>query len=592
MILLVIYPSLANCQDIDFKAAAIPGVLRVGEQFRLVYSINQNVSDLEIPNLKDFQLLSGPSSSFSSSIQTVNGKTTSTIQYTYTYYFRALKEGTFTISPAKVKYKGKTWESNAITVEIVGTGSQQQGQQQDNPSQTVTNPGEDVFVRLHVDKHTAYIGEQIIAWVKIYTKIDLSGLDQGYKGPEFTGFYKQPVEIPQIHQLNPENVNGDIYYTGTIQKVVLYPQRTGEITIEPFDVGVTIRKQVQRRSRSPFDNFFGPAVQEIPKTLKSNAVKIKIKPLPARPQSFTGAVGNFTLKSSVDKSTLKTNEALTYKVIVSGKGNVKLIDEPKISFPANIEQFEPKTVVNQTNELSGTKSFEYVLIPRYAGAYTIPPFEFTFFDPAKSSFTRLTSEEYTINVEKGDEDTTAVVVSGLSKEDFRLLGKDILFIKNKPFRLYNAGKVIYGRPYFFLVYVISLILFLLVIIIRRESIKRNANISQVKNRRANRLARKRLKRAQVYLGHNQQEQYYEEVMKAMWGYLGDKLSLPVAELSRDKSREILVQKQLDRELLTGIYALLDNCEYARFAPSSELSDMRKLYSDAINIISKLEQRLK
>lgn len=593
LILLVIYPCFVYNQDIDFKAAAIPGVLRVGEQFRLVYSINQNVSDWEVPNLKDFQLLSGPMSSFSSSIQTVNGKTTSTIQYTYTYYYRALKEGTFTISPAKVKYKGKTWESNEVTVEIVGAGSQQKSQpQQGTPSQPVTNPGEDVFVRLHVDKHTAYLGEQIIAWVKIYTKIDLSGLDQGYKGPEFTGFYKQPVEIPQIHQLKPENVDGDIYYTGIIQKVVLYPQRTGEITIEPFDVGVTIRKQVQRRSRSLFDDFFGPSVQEIPETLKSNAVKIKIKPLPARPQSFTGAVGNFTLKSSVDKSTLKTNEALTYKVVVSGKGNVKLIDEPKISFPANIEQFEPKTVVNQTNELSGTKTFEYVLIPRYAGAYTIPPFEFTFFDPAKGSFNKLTSTEYTINVEKGDEDTTAVVVSGLSKEDFRLLSKDILFIKNKPFRLYNAGKVIYGQPYFFMVYAISLILFLLIIIIRRESIKRNANLNQVKNRRANRLARKRLRRAQVYLGHNQKEQYYEEVMKAMWGYLGDKLSIPVAELSRDKSREILVQKQLDGELLTGIYTLLDNCEYARFAPSSELSDMKKLYSDAINIISKLEQRLK
>ena len=586
-------------QDIGFKASANPRVLRTGEQYRLEYEINVNVSDMEIPSLKDFQLLGGPSTSSSTSIQIINGKTTRSVQYVYTYYLRALKEGTFTIPPAKARYKGKTYESNSVTVEVISAGSSRQqpqaapGQSQpQKPDQTNIQSADDVFVRLHVDKRSAYLGEQIIAWVKIYTKIQLSGLTQGYKGPEFTGFYKQPVEIPQLTNLEAENVNGEIYYTGTIQKVVLYPQKTGEITIEPFDLGVTIRQQVRSRSRSFFDDFFGPTVQDIPRSLTSKAVKIRVKPLPAKPQSFTGAVGNFSLQSSVDKNTLRTNEALTYKVTITGKGNIKLVDEPNVSFPPNIEQFEPKTVVNQTNELSGNKTFEYVLIPRYAGEYKIPPFEFTYFDPVKGRFIALMSEEYAINVEKGDEDTTAVVVTGLSKEDFRLLGRDILFIKNKPFRLFREGKIIFGQRYFYLVYGISFILFLSIVILRREAIKRNSNISLVRNRKANRMAGKRMRKARNYLKQNNQDAFYEEVMKALWGYLGDKLTIPVAELSRDKSRDVLKQKKIDHALVESIYALLDNCEYARFAPPAGESDMQKLYRDAVKLISKLEQKLK
>ena len=589
---------LVSGQDIEFSANASPRVVRAGEQFRLEYEINENVSDLEIPSLTDFQLLGGPSTSSSTSIQIINGKTTRSVQYTYTYFLQALKEGTFTISPAKAKYKGKTYESNSVTVEVIGAGvSQQQtqtapGQGQQQTDQAAIQPGDDVFVKLHVDKQSAYLGEQIIAWVKIYTKIQLSGLNQGYKGPEFTGFYKQPVEIPQLTNLEAENVNGEIYYTGTIQKFVLYPQKTGEIAIEPFELGVTIRQQVRSRSRSIFDDFFGPTVEDIPRTLMSKAVKIKVKSLPARPQSFTGAVGHFSLQSSVDKNALRTNEALTYKVTISGKGNVKLIDEPNVTFPPNIEQFEPKTVVHQINELSGTKTFEYVLIPRYAGEYIIPPFEFTYFDPAKGDFTTVISGEYAINVVKGDEDTTAVIVTGLSKEDFRLLGKDILFIKNKPFKLSGEGKIIFRQSYFYLVYGISFLLFLLIVILRRETIRRNANINLVKNRKANRMAGKRLRKAHNYLRQDDQNAFYEEVMKALWGYLGDKLTIPVAELSRDKSRDVLKQKQVDDDLVEDIYHLLDSCEYARFAPSAGTSDMQILYKDAVTLISKLEQKLK
>ncbi|MBN2612266.1 MAG: protein BatD [Bacteroidales bacterium] len=599
LILFAAISGAAIAQDIEFKATANPRVLRIGEQLRLEYSLNEDVSELEIPEFNGFQLLGGPMTGSSTSIQIINGKTTRSSQYTYTYYLRAAKEGTFTIPPAKAQLKGKTYESNALTIEVVGSGATQQQSAQpqgQTQPQTGTPPaaskGEDVFVRLHVDKHSAYLGEQIVAWVKVYTKLQLSGLGQGYKGPEFTGFYKQPVEIPQLTSLEPENVNGDIYYTGIIQKVVLYPQKTGELSIEPFDLVVTTRQQVRSRSRSLFDEFFGPAVQDVPRTLRSNLMKIKVKPLPGKPQSFTGAVGNFSLKSSVDKTELKTNEAITYKITISGKGNIKLVDEPNISFPLNIEQFDPKTTINQANELSGSKTFEYVLIPRYAGEYNIPAFDFTFFDPANGRFTTLSTTPYTINVAKGDEDTTAVVVSGLSKEDFRLLGKDILFIKNKPLKLKKQDDLVFGSTVFYLAYIMSLVLFGLIIILRRETIKRNANLVMVKNRKANKQARKRLKKAKDYLAQQKQDLFYEEVMKALWGYLGDKLIIPVADLSRDKSRELLQQRNADEKLISDFYTLLDSCEYARFAPDKGTADMQKLYTDAVLLISKLEQSLK
>ncbi len=584
-------------QDLEFKASAIPKVLRVGEQFQLVYEVNQNVSRVEIPDLSDFQLLGGPMTSSSTSIQIINNKTTKTVKYTYTYYLRAIKDGNFTIPPASVKYKGKTHQSNSIAIEVIPGGStskqsQSSQNQQSTSGQNQADVGEDVFVRLHLDKRSAYIGEQIIAWIKIYTKVNLSGIDQGFKGPEFTGFYKQPVEIPPLRSLERENVNGEIYYTGTIQKMVLYPQKTGEITIKPFDLEVSIQKQVQSRSRSIFDDFFGPSVQNIPLTLKSNKVKITVNPLPPKPESFTGAVGNFNMKTTVDKTALTTNEALTYKVSISGKGNIKLIDEPVIKFPPNIEQFEPKTTLKQTNELSGTKIFEYVLIPRYAGEYKISPIDFTYFNPSTKKFITLTSDEFSINVEKGDEDTTTVVISGLSKEDFKLLGKDILFIKNKPFKLYRSVELLLKNPAFYVVYLISFILFILVIIFRRETIKRNANVSLVKNRKANKYAKKRLRKAYTFLKQNKQERFYEEIMKAIWGYMGDKLTIPVAELSRDKLNEELTKLKIDKELINSIYNILDNCEYARFAPGGKESGMEELYKNVVELISKLQQKLK
>lgn len=596
-----IFALLTNeAQDIKFTATAVPKVLRVGEQFQLVYEINKDVSELQIPELNDFQLLGGPSTSSSSSIQIINGKTTRSSKYTYTYYLSAVKDGIYTIAPATAKIKKDTYKSNAVKIEVIkGKSSTSQttpstaSPAAKSSSNVDTHAGEDLFIRLLVDKKNAYIGEQIIAWIKIYSKINITQIDPNFKAPEFTGFYQQPFEIPPLRALERENVNGEIYGTGILRKIVLYPQKSGEIIIQPFDIDVAYQKQVKRKSRSIFDDFFGPTVQNVPVKLKSKAVKLNIKSLPASmPSSFTGAVGNFRMSASINKTQVKTNDAVTLKVNISGKGNIKLIDEMEFEFPPALETFKPIVKTKQDNVLEGSQSFEYTIIPRYAGDFKIGPIEFTYFNPSTRSYKILKSQEFNISVAKGEEDTTTVVISGLSKEDVKLLSSDIIFIKNKPFNLTPKNKFIFGSTRFYAMYLISLMLFLLIILFRRKRIKRNANIKLVKNRRANKFARKRLKKASGFMRQNNRKTFYDEVLKAMWGYLSDKLNIPIADLSKDTSREALIRNKINDNLMNKFYDIIDSCEYARYSPGDESSEMQKLYNDAIKTIIKLQQKLR
>jgi hypothetical protein len=600
-VLFVLYDMQAQKdQDVQFTAAAMPKVLRVGEQFQLVYELNASPSELQIPELNDFQLLAGPSTGTSSSIQVQNGKTTRSVKYTYTYYLLANKEGTFTIPPASAKIRRDTYTSNEVRIEVVKgqsvpAQSTAPSGEPDQKSEAVTDiaSDENLFIRLHVDKTSAYIGEQIIAWIKIYSRVNLSQVDPNYKGPDFKGFYQQSIEIPPLRALERENINGEIYGTGILRKVVLYPQTTGEIIIQPFDIDVAYQKQIRRRSRSIFDDFFGPSVQNVPVTLTSKRVKINVKPLPPnKPGSFTGAVGSFKLNASINKTEVTTNDAITLKVNISGKGNIKLIDELSISFPPALETFKPVVRTVQDNALSGSQLFEYTIIPRHAGEYKISPIEFSYFDPSSKLYKTLTTQEFNISVEKGKEDTTSVIITGLSKEDVKLLGSDILFIKNMPFKLYNMNRFIIGSIEFYAIYLLALLLFVLFIIIRRKRIKRSADAGLVKNRRANKYARKRLRKALRMLKNNNTEEFYEEVLKAMWGYLSDKLNIPVADLSKDTSKEALIKNNIDEELLNSFYYIIDNCEYARYSPEHASEEMHKLYNKAIKTIIKLQQKLK
>ncbi len=598
---MIFFGVLSICgQNVQFTAVA-PRVVRVGEQFRLTYTVNARPSSFNAPDIKDFYVLSGPNQSTSSSFQMINGKTSQSITISYTYYLQATSPGKFTIDPATVIVDKKEYTSNLSEIEVVGdqqSAPAKQGQpspsqqQQQQPEQEV--PNEELYVQVLTNKKSVYQGEHIIATIKLYTRVGISGFGSS-EMPDFAGFWTQDIETPTQINLVRENVNGVIYNTGVIRRVILFPQRSGEIVIKPFKLETYMRKRTSNQ-RSVFDDFFGPSYTNVSVNLESKPVKINVKSLPeGRSSSFSGAVGSISMSSSIDKTEALTNDAITLKINIKGNGNIKLIDPPKIDFPPDFETFDPKISTNVSNTASGqsgSKTFEYLIIPRHAGNYRIPPVTFSYFDVASGKYKNLRSTEYNIAVKKGDSEESVGVVSGLSKEELQVLGSDILFIKSSKFKLVPAGKIFFGTTEFWLIYIIGFIAFLIIVIFRRRYIKRRQNIDLVRNKKANRVARERMKQAARHLKQNDRENFYESVLKAIWGYISDKLSIPAADLSKETARQSLSEYLSDEELIDNLLSIIDECEMARYSPSSDDSRMENLYNETALVISKTEQNLR
>ena len=595
-ILLSVIGSLSlRAQEVQFIVTAEPNVLRAGEQFTITYESNQNMSDLVLPELEDFQFLGGPSVSQSTQIESSPGKTYTKTTYSHTYYYRALKEGKFTIEPATAKIKNKQYQSNSITIEVLGgssSGSTAGGQKDQNAEGSSGASAEDVYIRLIVNKKEAFIGEQIVATIKLYTKLQISGIDERYKGPDFTGFYTEPIEIPPLRNLERENVDGDIYYTGVLQKVLLIPQKTGELIIAPFDLDISVRQQVKRKSNNFFDEFFEPSVRDIPVKLKSNRLVIKSKPLPVdKPAFFTGAVGNFTISSSVDKTQVNTNDAVNYKITVKGTGNYKIVDEPVITFPPDVEKYDPVIKTIAENPMTGTKTFEYLLIPHYPGEFILKPVEFSFFDIGSKTYKTLLSSAHTIRVQKGEGDTLLPVISGLAKEDVKLLTSDIQYIKLKNTAPSFNGMFLVGRLGYYLLYGSLALLFGLVLWIRRNHIRRRSDLTQIKNRKANLYARRRLKKASRLIRSENINEFYDALLRAVWLYLSDKLNIPIAELSKESASTALASKNVKDEIVNGLFEIISECEFARYAPPSDTVNTEQLLDKTVKFIVRLQQEL-
>ena len=584
-----------TAQDVPFIATAEPNVMRVGEQFTIQYESNQKIADIELPAFNDFQYLGGPSVGQSTQIESSPGKTYTKTTYTYTYYFRAVKEGKFSIAPATARIKNKSIQSNALTIEIVGGGSADasaQGQQVQGNANPSGNASDDVFVKLILNKNEAYIGEQIVATVKLFTKLQISGIDQRYKGPDFTGFFTEPIEIPPLRNLERENVNGDIYYTGILQKVLLIPQKTGQLVIPPFDLDISVRQQVKRKSTNFFDEFFEPSVQDIPMKLKSNRMVVRSKPLPAdKPVTFTGAVGSFTLQTSVDKTKVSTNDAVNYKIVLRGTGNYKIVDEPVLNFPPDIEKYDPVIKTAPEGPMAGTKTFEYLLIPHYPGEFTVPPVEFTYFDLQSKQFKTLRSSGHTVRVEKGKGDTLLPVISGVAKEDVKLLRSDIQYIKLKTRNPVFHGLILVKDLRFYLVYLLLALAAGLVLWLRRNHIRRTRDVVLVKNRKANKYARKRLRKAAGMIHAENKNAFFDELLRALWLYLSDKLNIPLSDLSKENASSALAAHHVKEETVDKMFEIISACELARYAPASEAVNAGQLLDEAVKLIVRLQQEL-
>ncbi len=432
---LLIGVNIASAQEVVLEAYA-PSLVAVGEQFRLSYSINKQPTTITPPDIKNFEILAGPSSSHSTSVQVINGRVSQSETIAYTYILEANKEGKFTIDPAVAVVDGKEVKSNPITIEVIKqtSASQQQqnqvGEQQEQAQTRDDLPNTELFVGVDVSRRSVYLGEPIYATLKVYTRVSLANFED-LKFPSFNGFWSQEIETTPNIEFKRENINGKIYNVGIIKKYLLFPQQNKSIEIDPFEL-VVLYQQRARSSQSIFDDFFG-SVETFRKRLVSKPITINVMDLPANaPESFKGGVGNFKLEPSLDKKVVKTNEAITLKLKVTGTGNIKLIESPKVGFPEGFEVFDPKTSDNintSANGATGSKLFEYVAIPRTPGKFTIPPIEFTYFDPAKAQYVTLKSDEYSIKVTSDGNDSGASQVYGYSKEDIKFIGKDIRFIK-------------------------------------------------------------------------------------------------------------------------------------------------------------------
>lgn len=590
-----------KAQNVEFKAEA-PEVVELGEQFRLSYSLNQKGTDLKVPTLEGFDLLMGPRTSQSTSVSNINGKVSRSVSYTYTYVIEGVKEGTFQIPSATVMVDGKPYRSNTLTIQVIkgnSSNSQQSAQQAARPEAGAVVNEENLFVKVDVSRKSLYLGESLLATIKIYTKVDLVNFGQS-KFPSFSGFLAEEIPTSQRVELVRENYNGKIYNVGVIRKVLLFPQHTGEITIEPFELECIVRQQLAG-SRSFFDDFFGNYRDvRVKRVSRPITIHVKELPLDGRPAGFSGTVGHITMKTSISTDSLTANEAITYKVIFQGTGNLKLIEAPHVRFPADFENYEPKVtkdIKTGDNGMSGTVTYEYLLIPRYAGDYTIPAVQYSYYDSRANAYRTLRGQEYPIHVERGQGrgllDSSAAAVQSFKKEDVRQLGQDIRYIKTGDLNLYTIGSGFYGTTVYWLAFLIPFVLFVIGSVLNRRRIKANADLVKVKNKAANKMARKRMKVAAIAMKNHNSEAFYEEVLKALWGYVSYKLNIDKAELNRDNISEILQQKSVDKDMIQEFIDVLDTCEFARYAPGSKSDqEMDKVYGDGINVITRLDKAIK
>ena len=586
-----------RAEQTRFEMSA-PNAVEKGKQFRLSFTLNDRGTNLQLPsNLTgNFEVLMGPSTGQSTSIQTINGKTTTEVTFSYTYILRAKETGTFEIRPASIEVNGKVFESNSIEIQVVPPQSQPQqpqSQQPEDGSQSVDLGRDNLFIRVEMNKRNVYRGEQIIATVKLYVNpnINLGGFDE-VNLPTYEGFYTQDIEVPQQINFTRQVYNEKIYQVGVLKKTVLFPQQNGAITVNPFTMSLLIQQRV--RPRSFFDDFFS-GYRTVKTTLKSDPVTVNVRDLPSEPKNFYGGVGSFSVSSDISSTDVTTNDAVTLTVKISGSGNIRLMRNPELELPTDFEVYDPRATDNVSateNGVSGTKTIEYLFQPRFEGEYEIPPIQFTYFNPSTGSYITKSTQAYNLRVEEGTGEQSATVVSSLRKEDVQLIGEDIRFIKqgNPSFR--EKGYTFYGTTAFYSVYGGSTLLFLFLFLAYRKKARENANAALMRNKKANRVATKRLKAAAGHMKQNQNEQFHEAILKAFWGYLSDKLGIPVASLNRENAVKSMQNRNVDQEVIDDFVEIIEQCEFARYAPSGGSEARSELYQKAVSTMSRLEKQIK
>jgi hypothetical protein len=600
--LLLASPVMA--QEPTFEASVDHNPVGLGEQFTLVFTLNNGGmgggKNLQLPVLTNFHVMAGPNQS--SSMQFINGAVTSSV--TYSFILQPKGMGKFTIGSASIEAAGKIVKTSPLTLEVVKAAAKPKAAAR-VPDDVGTQIGDNLFLRATVDKTHVVQGEQINLVFKVYTRVSVVNYAVE-KTPTFTGFWGEDVETPKNISLTSETVNGKQYRVGIIKRVALFPTQSGSLEISPMELQTTVQIQ-SSRSSDPFDSFFrDPFGRNVNYPVKSEPIKIKVDPLPpGAPDDFKGAVGQLAMSTSVDKKTTRTNEPINLKITISGTGNIKLLESPAVELPADFEQYTPKVsdaINRQAERISGSKTFEYLLIPRYPGLKVIKPVTFSYYDLAKKEYVRLRSPQIEMNVEQGAAPAVPMIAGG-SREDVKLLSQDIRFIKVGSPSFSRKGENLYGSGLFVVLMLLPLAGLTGAFVYARRRQTAMLDQAAYRNRRAIHVAQKGLKQAEYLLkeragskgspSSNQRLRFYSEVSRALWKYLGDKLNIPQAEFSVDGAAAELAGRLVEPGLLQSLRSLLESCDMARFAPSSlDVSSMQKTYDEAKRIIVELERTLK
>ena len=602
-LLLCFYISLSAVLAQTLTANA-PSQVAVGQQFRLTYTVNSHdVSGFRVGQIPQdaFEILMGPSTSTQSSFSMVNGKTTQSSTITYTYILSALKNGSFTIPAATINVSGQQVKSNSVKIEVSGTASQSssggRGSRGGNSQQPETRPqgtpisGSDLFIKVSASKKRVVEQEPVLLTYKVYTLVSLTQLEG--KMPDLKGFHTQEIPLPQEKSFKIEQYNGRNYKTVTWSQYVMFPQMTGTLEVPPLTFnGVVVQ---QNRYVDPFEAFFngGSGYVEVKKQIQAPGVKIEVDPLPSRPDGFSGGVGHFTMKAEMNQTQLKANDPLTLKVTISGTGNLKLIKQPTVKFPKDFDTYDPKTTDKTrltTQGIDGSIIYEYLAVPRHQGQFDIPPVEFIYYDTQQKRYVTLTSETFHLDVAKG-EGGDSHVVDYTEQEDIQLLANDIRHIHLKPQPSNIKSQTLFASTTYWVTLAVMFIGFISLIVIFRKRAIENADLVKARGKRANKVATKRLKKAASLMKENKPSEFYDEALRALWGYVGDKLNIPVEQLSRDNINDRLTERGIDAATIAPFLEAIDECEFERYAPGDPKGNMNKVYEQAMKGITSLNEKL-
>lgn len=587
----------ATAQEVTLTVDAPESAL-AGERFRVIYTVNSTDGQFTPPKFDPSFSVQGPQQSTSRNVQWINGDVKTVVTATLIYYVVAGMPGTYTIPAAHFETKKITVSSQEKQIVITAAGASQAApsaqQGQTGTGGDIPSAGSDVSLKILLSDRDVYAGEPVTGTLKLYTRINLSGI-QELKYPDFKGFLKEDIETPPLRSLTNEVIDGVQYGTGIIQRFVLYPQIAGEIRIDPAEMTVL----VQERSGAgdsffddPFFDSFFSSVSTVPRRVTTQPLTVRVKALPEpRPADFHGAVGSFSMESTISATDAGLNDALTMTVTLKGTGNLSLAGEPLISFPQGIEKYDPKVTVKNAGTASGSKVFEYLLIPRNTGTFDIPPVSYSVFDPKQKKYVTLRAGGFTVSVTgtPGQEESAAPVFN--PGEDVKYLGQDIRFIRNGSKRLLSGSTPLVSKVHYWFWYGLALLAAAVVLLLRREQIRRNADIAGLRDRRAAKNARNRLSKANALLKSGKKEAVNTEIARALWGYLGDKLRIPQSEITRDKCYSVLREKKADEEIITELDRILTATEYSQYAPVAEGESPVALCSRAVTLIEKLDDIL-